>query len=226
MTLIDEILHLLRMRPGGMTDAELARATGKIHQHINQSCRRMALDGLLVRESTGRGIVNRLRNAEAPRSAPRPRPVPSADREWYWEGNVQAMLCCWLEGQGWTLTQVADTASKERGTDIVARRGGQRLHVEVKGFPSKSYADPRRANEVKRTDPTLQAKHWYADALLKVLRLRETHPEDRVAMAFPTKPRYRSLLAETATTLRTMRIDVFLLEEDGEATDWKAYDGG
>jgi len=221
MTLVDEILHLLRLRPGGMTDAELARATGKVHQQINQYCRRMALNGLLVRDSSGGVIVNRLPDTQTPRTAPRPRPASTAEREWYWEGNVQAALARWLEGQGWTLVQVTDTASKQQGTDIVARRSGQRLHVEVKGFPSTTYADPRRANEVKRTQPTLQVKHWFADALLKVLRLRELHPEDQVAMAFPEMPRYRSLLKEVATTLRTMRIDVFLVDEDGEATEWK-----
>jgi hypothetical protein len=55
---------------------------------------------------------------------------------------------------------VANTATKARGTDIVAMLDGRTLHMEVKGWPSTVYADPARAHEQKRTNPTVQAKHW------------------------------------------------------------------
>ncbi|MFI5485653.1 hypothetical protein [Micromonospora echinaurantiaca] len=226
-TLKEQIIARLRARPGGMTDAELAIATGKLHQQINQRCRQLESVGILTRDRSSGIIVNRLRGQEAlpPRPVVLPRSAPNTERSWDWEGNVQAVLCRWLEEQGWRLLQVADTATKQQGTDVVAERAGQRLHVEVKGYPSKTYADPRRAGEVKPTPPTLQAKHWYADALVKVLRLREKHSGDQVAMAFPDAPRYRSLLAETAGTLRTMRIDVFLVTVDGQVGLWEVTHG-
>ncbi|WBB47442.1 hypothetical protein O3597_20160 [Verrucosispora sp. WMMA2044] len=224
-TLKEQIVARLRAQPGGMTDAELAIATGKLHQQINQRCRQMETVGILTRDRSSGVIVNRLRSQNASGPVAQPRPVPHSERSWDWEGNVQAVLCRWLEEQGWQLLQVADTATKQQGTDVVTERAGQRLHVEVKGYPSKTYADPRRAGEVKPTQPTLQAGHWYADALVQALRLREKHSGDQVAMAFPDAPRYRSLLAETASTLRNMRIGVFLVAEDGLVELWEATNG-
>lgn len=51
------------------------------------------------------------------------------------------------------VTGLADTASKARGFDIAARQGNRHRVVEVKGFPSKDYADPRRAGEQKKDEP-------------------------------------------------------------------------
>jgi hypothetical protein len=85
--------------------------------------------------------------------------------------------------------------------------------VEVKGYPSVGYRDPRRAHEIKRTNPTLQAKHWYADAMLKSLRYQGKHPGVGVAIAVPDFPRYRSLLAETSGSLRTLGVAVLLAGE-------------
>jgi hypothetical protein len=220
MTMADDILHLLRLRPGGMTDAELAQATGKIHQQINQRCRALAKQGVLVREPIGGIIRNRLHIATAaPQLATTSAAIAHAgDRDWFWEGNVQAALCEWLNGEGWSLDRVANTAVKERGTDIEATRAGTRLHIEVKGYPSVNYADPRRAGEAKRTRPTMQAKHWYAEALLKAVRLRDKHPDDHIAMAFPDYPRYRILHDETSSSLGALRIDVLLVSETGAVT--------
>lgn len=220
MTVADDILHLLRLRPEGMSDAELAQATGKLHQHINQTCRGLEQRGVLIRESVGGLIRNRLADGAGHVAAPDIPAPPAfdADRPWYWEGNVQSALCTWLVEEGWTLVQAANTATKERGTDVVAARDGARLHVEVKGYPSTTYADPRRAGEPKPTQPSLQAGHWYAKALLAAVRLRERHPQDAVAMAFPDMPRYRSLLAETAHSLQTLRIDVLFVAETGSVS--------
>jgi hypothetical protein len=93
----------------------------------------------------------------------------------------------------------ADTASKERGTDIVAEVGSHLVHVEVKGWPSSTYADPRRAAETKRTPASVQAAQWFAGAMSTALRLRQTNPDDRVAVALPDKARYRRLYAERLT---------------------------
>ncbi|MFE9188865.1 hypothetical protein ACFYL6_04565 [Micromonospora sp. NPDC007208] len=223
MTLIDDILVRLRARPGGMTDAELAHATGKLHQQINQRCRQMQAAGVIVRDRSGAVIVNRVAEAGVPvpqQPAAASALVSAAGRDWSWEGNVQAALCRWLVHEGWSLIQVVDTASKQQGTDVVAERAGSRMHVEVKGFPSTSYADPRRAGETKPTPPALQANHWYGAALLKALRLREKHPDECVAMAFPEAAQYRRLLGETQTAIRNMRIDVFLVAEKGLVTRW------
>jgi hypothetical protein len=219
MTLAEDIVHLLRLRPEGMTDAELAQATGKLHQQINQRCRALVIKGELTRRTLGGVIRNQLMSTPAPAAViPAVHSAVTAEREWFWEGNVQAMLCTWLVSSDWHLDRVMNTATKERGTDIEATGPAGRLHVEVKGYPSKSYADPRRAGEVKPTKPALQAKHWFADALLKTVRLRDAHPDEHIAMAFPDFPRYRSLLDDTRRGLTALRIGVFLVTSDGSVT--------
>jgi hypothetical protein len=69
-----------------------------------------------------------------------------------------------LKSGGWLIVSKANTHVKERGVDIHATKGGKELLIEVKGFPSKNYRDPRRAGERKPTNPTLQAQQWYSHA--------------------------------------------------------------
>ena len=88
---------------------------------------------------------------------------------------------------------MANTATKEHGIDVIAARDGQTVGVEVKGFPSRGYADPARAGEVKRTSPSTQAGHWYSQAVLAAMRLRGKEPEWRSVIALPDFPRYREL---------------------------------
>lgn len=65
--------------------------------------------------------------------------------------------------------RVADTASRERGIDIVAEREAGTLAIEVKGFPSRGFADPRRVNEKKKAHPSAQATGWYGRAVLEAM---------------------------------------------------------
>lgn len=134
---------------------------------------------------------------------------------WYWEGNVQKVVARYLTSAGWTIVSIADTGLKERGDDIRASREGVVLVVEVKGFPSTAYADARRAAEVKRTNPTLQAKHWLAEAIFRSLRTLGTEPNTRVAIALPDFPRYRTLLDDVAGPLKRLGVGVLFVSEDG-----------
>lgn len=116
---------------------------------------------------------------------------------WYREGNVQARVAHFMIAEGWTIVSAADTATRQRGIDLVASRGAKRLAVEVKGFPGTVYARGERAGQPKPTAPTLQAKHWLAEALLAALLVRGNNAYDEVAIAFPNMPRYRSDRAAT-----------------------------
>jgi hypothetical protein len=221
MSLADDILVALVGSPAGLTDAELAQRLDKRHQHVNQVCRQLGAQGQLQRGQHNGTIVNLpLEHTDSDHSpSPRPAPAAMASRSWDWEGNVQAALCRWLSANGRYLVQVADTATRQRGTDVIADRAGQRLHLEVKGYPSKTYPDPLRAHEVKPTQPTLQAKHWYAWALLSAIRLREQYPDDHVAIGLPEAPRYRALVRENQNALRLLRIEIFIVAQDGTVTE-------
>lgn len=135
--------------------------------------------------------------------------------EWHTEANIQASLVTALAADGWRILSVANTATKEHGVDVIAARHSQTVGIEVKGFPSRGYADPARAGQVKRTSPSTQAGHWYAQAMLAAMRLRGKEPEWRSIIALPDFPRYRDLHAETAGSLAAAQIEVWWVDQTG-----------
>jgi len=142
--------------------------------------------------------------------------TPRTNVEWHTEARVQAAVVSRLVADGWHILRVADTAAREHGLDIEAVRGDERLGVEVKGYPSSTYADPVRSSQVKPTRPSTQAGHWFAAAVLAAMRLRGRRPDMRSVIALPDFPRYRDLYAETATSLAAAAIDVWWVGPNGE----------
>ena len=138
-------------------------------------------------------------------------------RMWPWEGAVQAIFAAYLADHGWEVTAVADTASKAHGVDVLAERGDRHLGAEVKGWPSTGYADPRRAEEVKPTQPTTQAVHWFSQAVMKSLMLLDCHPGLESLVVLPAYPRYRDLASRTRTGRTLAGVHVVLLGSDGVA---------
>jgi hypothetical protein len=222
MTVSNDVLRALGARPTGMTDAELAAMVGKRHQHINQTCRTLASQGLITRDESNGRIVNRvvddvLRTGVATAQSAA---QSHGEQEWAWEGNVQSCVVAHLAATGWSILRVADTARRERGVDIIAQRDGQRLLVEVKGWPSSTYARGERVGQPKPTQPTLQATHWFAEALTSLIR-RGGEPGSRLAIGLPDKPRYRTLLDEAAWALERLAITVYLATAEGAVQIWE-----
>ena len=148
---------------------------------------------------------------------PDPKAVPaSSDGEWHTEANVQAAVVTALAARGYRILSVANTATKEHGIDVIASHEGTTVGVEVKGFPSKNYADPSRAHEQKRTSPSTQAGHWYSQAVLAAMRLRGREAKWRSVIALPDFGRYRDLYSETSGSLAAAQIDVWWVDEDGK----------
>lgn len=221
MTVKSDVLLLLEQSAGGLTDGQLASALGKNHAQINVLCRQLETDGNVVRDRASGQIVNREPAGPSIRERPPVESAATAPQEWFGEASVQAALVAYLAGSGWAIKRVADTVSRERGVDVVAERAGQQLLVEVKGWPSTRYARGPRAGEEKPTHPSVQAKVWYADVLLAVARLRQTHREGDIAIGLPDLPRYRSLLAETSHALAALKIQVLLVSEPDQVRSWK-----
>jgi hypothetical protein len=138
--------------------------------------------------------------------------------DWFWEGNVQDALAAYLRAEGWSVDQLADTASRARGIDILARKDGRTLAVEVKGYPSTTYARGEQQGMPKRTNPTNQAPKWFSQALVKAIRTTDGEGNPEVAIAFPDYPRFRSLIADSDWALRRLGIGVYLVSE-GEAVE-------
>jgi hypothetical protein len=162
-----------------------------------------------------------IRIAAQPQALPQPETREQAQpRGWPWEGAVQSVFANLLVTHGWTISSMADTATKQAGIDMLAAHphAGRRLGAEVKGWPSVGYADPRRAGEIKKTQPSTQAGHWFSDALRAAMMLLDSHPGHESLMVLPDHTRYRDLAARTATGRRAANIHVVLLQADGSYT--------
>ncbi|GAA3390601.1 DUF7662 domain-containing protein [Cryptosporangium minutisporangium] len=142
------------------------------------------------------------------------------------EATVQSHLVAHLVRTGWRIERVADTAAREQGIDVVARRGACIRAIEVKGYPSRSYADARRAGERKPTGPSTQARHWYAAALLQAVLVRDAHPGYRVGIALPDVPTYRSLFARSHRSLDDLAIAMYFVSATGHVTATESSPGG
>ena len=152
------------------------------------------------------------------------RPTPADAHGWPWEGHVQGLFASHLVRSGWILDGIADTATKAHGVDVLAHTDGRRRGAEVKGWPSKAYADPRRHAETKPTQPTLQAGHWFSQAIMKALMLLDSHPGHESLAVFPDYPRYRDLARRTSTGLQRAEVRIAFVRQDGSVVSdsWQA----
>jgi hypothetical protein len=141
--------------------------------------------------------------------------APTHAPEWHTEANIVGYVVHHLAVNRWSVRSVADTASKAHGVDIIAFRDGITVGVEVKGYPSRHYADPARAGQAKPTQPATQARVWYASALLAGMTLRAKEPALRSVIALPSFPTYAGLYANTASSLAACGIEVWWVNEDG-----------
>jgi|SRR5215211_3174003 len=107
---------------------------------------------------------------------------------WYWEGNVQAAACAYLDQRGWTVHSQADTAKKAPGKDIEAKIDNATLWVTVKGYPAGT----------ERTNPRSQSRLWFSDAMFDVIRYRGDSEEIEIAVALPDFDSYRKLAEQIA----------------------------
>jgi hypothetical protein len=135
-------------------------------------------------------------------------------KEWFWEGHVQTAIVAHLKCDGWTIEREADRASHEAGIDVLASRDGRRLAVEVKGFPSTRYARGPKIDQPKPTPPTLQARHWFGEALLACVLTWSKLEGTEVALGLPDMPRYRKLIEQARWALERLAIGVYLVHED------------
>jgi hypothetical protein len=90
--------------------------------------------------------------------------------------------------QGYRIRSVADTVSHQPGIDIVAEKSGRTLWVTVKGYP--------RATE--KTNPSIQAPHWFKQAIFDIIVYRGRDQTVSLAAAFPDFIRYHSLAKRIA----------------------------
>jgi Holliday junction resolvase-like predicted endonuclease len=141
----------------------------------------------------------------------------SQDRgAWFREAHVQKALVDALSDRGWQVHVARNTDKREPGIDVIAQRNGQMLGVEVKGYPTTGYADPRRAAEKKKARPEGQAWNWYSKAILAAMMLRSRHPDWVSAVVLPVTSRYTELYQATKGSLSAAKIQVWWIDPSGE----------
>jgi hypothetical protein len=139
------------------------------------------------------------------------------EADWYWEGNVVAAFARALAAEGWTVRRTADTGRREQVVDLVAELGRRTLMVEVKGYPTTTYARGPKAGQTKPTLPVSQARQWFSHAVLECLLMRSKYPDAEIAMAFPQMETYLRLIERTRLSLVRLGFGVYVIASDGRA---------
>jgi hypothetical protein len=147
--------------------------------------------------------------------------------DWSWEGKVQASIVRHMDTvEGFTIKRAANTATLERGPDILAihRETGRRRHVEVKGYPLETYARGVRRGQPKPTRPQTQARHWFAEALFSIALAKSLYPPDEVAVGFPDYDLYIRLLNRIRWVRARLGIHAYLVNRLGEVRSFGPED--
>lgn len=202
-------MEYLRACPSGATDTELTRVLGggATHQAVNLACRNLEQRGVVDRTTVNGIIRNALKGwppggpstwADDPAVASANTAAQtSGQRSWYWEGNVQAAAVALLSRDGWRIARVANTASREKGKDIVADRAGAHLWVTVKGYYEGN----------NQSIAGNWARHSFEAAMLHVILWREEDNAVRIAVALPSMQTYQNLSARVRWFCKAARFD-------------------
>jgi hypothetical protein len=214
MTIREQILAFLQEHPEGIDDDELSEALRlKQRQQANNRCRKLEKEGLVIRRHVNGKIHNfwvgdKLALPTQSQAIPSSKVARSAEL-WFWEGNVQAAVVRLLVRQNCIIRSVADTASKQRGKDIVAERNGKPLWVTVKGYP----------NGTPKTPPSTQAGHWFKQALFDIIEYRGESEIAEIGMALPDFPRYRKLAEKVIWLQPVAKFIYYWVQENGEVVE-------
>lgn len=130
------------------------------------------------------------------------------------ENDVVAAVCVHLEARGWAILSRCDTG--QRGIDVVAQRGDQRLLVEAKGGTS-SKANTARFGKAFNT---AQTSDHVANAVFTAMELASSEPQAIVAVALPNDSPHLRLVDGIEPMLERLGIGAFWVGEDRDVRVW------
>lgn len=136
--------------------------------------------------------------------------------EWFEETNVSRKIRDFLVQNGYEITKFCED-KKEKGHDIEAIKDGRKIKMEVKGYPSDKYVSGPYKGEKKPTNPKLQAKHWFREALLSLLKAKSKNPNCKMAIGLPKLKVYEGLLKDISFVMEKLEIGYVLVEEEGKS---------
>lgn len=134
--------------------------------------------------------------------------------EWFEETNVARRIRDFLVQNCYEITKFCED-KREKGHDIEAEKDGLKVIVEVKGYPSDKYVRGPDLGEKKPTDPKLQAKHWFGEALLALLMAKSENPDCKIVIGLPSFKKYRDLLNKMKFVMKKLDMGYILVDERG-----------
>jgi Holliday junction resolvase-like predicted endonuclease len=116
--------------------------------------------------------------------------------DWYYEGNISQAIVTFLRLHNYKITKDNSSKISERGEDIVASKDGITLIVEVKGYPTEFHTKGENKRQRKRTNPKLQAKHWFSEGIFTLMKSYSKYRNMKIeiALGLPKHERYDELL--------------------------------
>lgn len=188
MTIRDNIIKVLMNHPEGIDDDDLARVLNlSARQQANSRCRQLAKEGLVIRRQFQGKIHNYWAGKDIPDVKVETVESNNVDlprnSDWFWEGNVQSVVINFLVTQGYKILSAADTATHQTGIDIKAIKDNNEFWVTVKGYP----------RDTQKTNPSVQASHWFKQAIFDIIEYRQIRKDVKLAAAFPDFRRYRRI---------------------------------
>ena len=125
----------------------------------------------------------------------------------------------YLESKGGNVIKFNEMKT-DRGHDLEAMYGNDRLILECKGFPSDYYVSRPRNGEPKPANSKLQAHHWFADVLYSVLKAKSKDPNVRIGIALPSvKGVYEKFIQEIQLVNKNFNIIYYLVGSDKSVSE-------
>jgi hypothetical protein len=127
-----------------------------------------------------------------------------------YEDDVVNAVATYLRADGWTIESIA--LATQRGDDIVATRGRERLVVEAKGQGSSKPHTRKYGQPFDRG----QARNHVAVAVLRSLRV-VSEGITAAALALPDDEFHQREVARVVPALSRLGVRVYWVDQDGVA---------
>ena len=134
--------------------------------------------------------------------------------EWFEETNVARKIKKYLLSREYKITKFNES-KWQKGHDIEAIKQSQKSVIEVKGYPSDKYVRGKKKGLIKPTDPKLQAKHGFSEALLSLLIAKSDDRRCKIAIGLPRFQVYEDLLAKLKPVIEKLKIGILLVKRNG-----------
>ncbi len=141
-------------------------------------------------------------------------------KDWYYEGSISAKLVEYFKNEGNIIEKDNSQNIRTRGADIVISKGPYKEAIEVKGYPTTIHTQGANKGKPKSTNPKLQAKHWFSEAILSCFFNYKELKNDsqlRVSLGFPKFDRYEEIIYKVEDYFTDQDIDfkVYFVSENG-----------